>query len=74
MNIEHFADISTQDNRMLPRPGFLHSFSSLAELEAALLADSDRVLYPVSSQVSYRMLQVCTYGEKGSDGNANPET
>jgi hypothetical protein len=66
MTVEYFDDISTQDNRMESRPGFLHSFSSLAELEAALLADSGRVLYPVNSQVSYRMLQICVYGEKSS--------
>jgi hypothetical protein len=70
MTVKHFSDISTQDNRMYPRPGFLHSFSSLAELEAALLADSGRVLYPVDSQVSYRLLQICTYGEITNDSNS----
>ena len=63
MNIEHFADISTQDSRMQARSGFVHSFSSLAELEAALMADSDRVKYPVDSQVSYKFLRICVYGE-----------
>ena len=61
--VKYVSDISAIDSRMQARSGFVHSFSSLAELDAALMADSDRVKYPVDSQVSYRMLQICVYGE-----------